>query len=279
MPDPNFSESQLQQAVNTAFIRYVFETHGVWVFGNVPSLIDEFDLGWDSAFYFPWLRQSLPHPDPNHEGCNFFIQYKLSSKRISAGAKEWHHWHTAYFRFKIPHSTQDSTGRYVDDYHQWDRLKDLANQKYPTFYATNSTLSKNDLRYASQAGTLLDDIPLLDIRRVVSLHKHVTFTPTSASFLLHSEKEELSKTNFITTIEKFSEERTMPLNKASDSLLRVLENIGGNDDVWNRDLNKIQQAADNYFPRRIQPWIVQLLLASFVRKHLGAEMLWLPKNG
>ena len=276
MRDPNFSESQLQQAVNTAFIRYVFEKHGIWVWGNVPSLIDEFDLGWDSAFYFPWLPH-LPHPD--HEGSNFFIQYKLSGELTSAGAKEWLHWNTAYFRFKIPHSTKDSTGSFVDDYHQWDRLKDLANQNYPTFYATNSTLSKDDMRNASKAGTLLDDIPLLDVRGVVSLHKHVTFTPTSTSFLLHSEKEESSKASFAATIEKLSEERTTSLNKASDSLLRFLKEIGGNDEVWNSDLIKIRQAADNQAPRRIQAWVVQILLASFVRKHLGAEMLWLPKNG
>jgi hypothetical protein len=138
MRDPNFSESQLQQAVNTAFIRYVLEKHGIWVFANIPSLIDEFDLGWDSAFHFPWL----PHlPQPDHQGSNFFIQYKLSGELTSPGAKEWQHWNSAYFRFKIPHSTKDSTGSFVDDYHQWDRLKELANQNYPTFYATNSTLT------------------------------------------------------------------------------------------------------------------------------------------
>lgn len=56
MREPNFSESQLQQATNTAFIQRL---------------------------------------------C------------------------TQYFRFKIPHSTRDSSGQFIDDYHQWERLKAL----------------------------------------------------------------------------------------------------------------------------------------------------------
>lgn len=276
MRDPNFSESQLQQAVNTAYIRHVFEKHGIWVFANVPSLIAEFDLGWDSAFHFPWYPH-IPHPD--HEGCNFFIQYKLSGELTSAGAKEWQYWNSEYFRFKIPHSTKDSSGNFIDDYHQWDRLKDLANQNYPTFYATNSTLSKDTLRAASQAGTLLDDIPLLDVRGVGSLHKHVTFTSSSAFFLLHSEKEESPKISFATAIKKISESKTMSLNVASENLLRSLSEIGSNDEGWNSDLMKIRQVSDNQAPRSIQSWMAQTLLSSFVRKHLGTEMLWLPKNG
>ena len=79
MGEPNFSESQLQQAVNTAYIRHVYEQSGQWIFVNVPSLIDEFDLGWDSGSYFPWYPQ-MPHHD--HEGCNFLFStnYLLSGQ-------------------------------------------------------------------------------------------------------------------------------------------------------------------------------------------------------
>lgn len=276
MREPNFSESQLQQAVNTAYIRHALEQHGEWVFANVPSLIDEFDLGWDSAFHFPWYPH-VPHLD--HEGCNFFIQYKLSGELTSAGAKEWQHWNSEYFRFKIPHSTKDTAGKFVDDYHQWDRLKDLANQNYPTFYATNATLSKDDLRNASKAGTLLNDIPLLDVRGVAGLHKHVTFTSSSTFFLLHSEIEKSSRVSFATAIEKLSGSKTASLNASSEALLRSLKEIGGNDEGWNNDLLKISQASDNQAPRHFQAWITQALLSSFVRKHLGTEMLWLPKKG
>ncbi len=276
MREPNFSESQLQQAVNTAYIRNVFEQRKVWVFANVPSLIDEFDLGWDSAFYFPW-NPHLPHPD--HEGCNFFIQYKLSGELTSAGAKEWKHWSAPYYRFKIPHSTKDAFGEFVDDYHQWDRLVDLADQGYPTFYATNATLSKEKLRNASTAGTLLDKIPLLDVRGIATRHKHVTFTPSSAFFLLHSEKEEAPKANFATIIERLSEHKTESLKPSLEALLRSLKEIGGNDESWHNDLQRISQATEIEAPPPFQTWIKHALIASFVRKHVGAEMFWLPKRG
>lgn len=275
MREPNFSESQLQQAINSAYIRHIFDTQGDWVFANVPSLFDEFDLGWDSAFHFPWIAHP---PNPDHEGCNFFIQYKLSGELTSAGAKEWLHWGTEYFRFKIPHCTKDASGKFVDDYHQWDRLKDLANQGYPTYYATNSTLSKDDLRTASKAGTLLADTPLLDVRGVANLHKHVTFTPSSGFFLLHSEKEESPKTSFASALETLLEVRTTSLEESTRLLLSVLKKIGSNDEEWNSDLSRIGQLIDSQAPRRRQVWKMHLLLALFVSKHLGAEMLWFPDN-
>ena len=275
MREANFSESQLQQAVNTAYIRHVYETHGVWVFANVPSLIDEFDLGWDSAFHFPWFP--CP-PLPDHEGCNFFIQYKLSGELASAGAKEWKHWKTKYFRFKIPYSTKDSFGKFVDDYHQWDRLKELSNEGYPTFYATNSTLNKDDLRCASREGTLLNDVPLLDVREVDSLHKYVTFTSTSTFFLMHSDKEESNRLRFSTAIEKLSGNETAYIEEATKSHLRSLMDIGSNDEGWTTDLKKIRQLRDNQAHRAFRDWITQGLLCSFLRKHLGAELLWLPKT-
>lgn len=276
MREPNFSESQLQQAVNTAYIRHVFETHKVWVFANVPSLFDEFELGWDSAFYFPWYKQA---PLADHEGCNFFLQYKLSFELTSAGAREWPHWNTEYFRFKIPHSTKNAAGKFLDDYHQWDRLKDLANQNYPTYYATNTTLSKDVLRSSSKAGTLLDNIALLDIRKVANQHKHVTFIPSSKFFLLHSEVEESEKMTFASVIASLSEQEKRPMEQSSLAILEALKNIGLDEEGWNSDLAKISQMRSVQTPRPLQAIITQSLISSFVRKHLGAQMLWLPTNG
>jgi len=276
MRDPNFSESQLQQAVNTAYIRQIFETYGQWVFANVPSLFDEFDLGWDTAFYFPWL----PYPPADdHEGCNFFLQYKLSGQLTSAGAKEWPFWRSEYFRFKIPHSTRDAHGTFVDNYHQWDRLKELADLNYPTFYATNSTLSKDELRNESNAGTLLNTIPLLDVRLVVNLHKLVTFKPDSPHFLLHSEKEEVKKIIFADAIERLADSPAERPEESNKKLLQVLGEIGGKDESWQIDISKIRQLEYGPFPTQLRPWIMRSMISSFIRKHIGANMLWLPKNG
>ena len=75
MTNPNFSESQLQQLVNTEITMHLFSKEGKIYIPNIVSLIQENRLGWDTAFYFPWLT---PPPNPNHRGYNFFIQYKLS---------------------------------------------------------------------------------------------------------------------------------------------------------------------------------------------------------
>lgn len=276
MREPNFSESQLQQAANTSFIRRVFEHHGSWAFAHVPSLIAEFDLGWDTAFHLPWL----PHmPSADNEGCNFFLQYKLSGELTSPGAKEWSQWGVKYFRFKIPHSTCDASGSFVDDYHQWDRLKVLGSKNYPTFYATNSTLHKVELQSALEAGNLLDLVPLLDVRTVTAVHKHVTFTPSSKVFALHSEKEEVKKLSFAGTLGLLAEGQQSSLRASTEKLLSTLKEMEENDEEWNRDLARIGSTIDQALPRRIQAWVKHALLASFVRKHVGAELLWLPKGG
>lgn len=276
MRDPNFSESQLQQAVNTAYMRYIYETRGQWVFAHVPSLFDEFELGWDSAFYFPWIHHPLVD---DHEGCNFFIQYKLSGQLTSSGAKQWEFWNSEYFRFKIPHSTRDANGTFIDDYHQWDRLKELADQNYPTFYATNATLSKNEIITESNAGSLLNSIPMLDVRSVANVHKLVTFTPDSSDFLMHSEKEEVKKHLFKNVEELFSEQPFERPSESNAKLLNILSRMSEKDESWHSDLSKINQITDAPIPSRLRPWIKRSMIASFVRKHIGANMLWLPKNG
>jgi hypothetical protein len=266
MKEPNFSESQLQQAANTAFIRRVFEHHGYWPFAHVPSLFAEFELGWDTGFYFPWL----PHmPSAIDEGCNLFLQYKLSIELTSSSAKEWSQWGVKYFRFKIPHST--------DDYHQWDSLKALANKNYPTFYATNSTLSKAELQNALEKGTLLNHVPLLDVRAVAGVHKHVTFTPDSKIFALHSEKEEVKKQSFTSVLDLLAEGKQSSIRDSNIQLQKTLREIGGNEENWSRDLERIDSTLNQTFPRDIQPWIKHTLLSSFLRKYVGVELLWLPK--
>jgi hypothetical protein len=276
MRDPNFSESQLQQAVNSAYMRHIFETKGQWVFVHVPSLFDEFDLGWDSAFYFPWLHHP---PENDHYGCNFFIQYKLSVQLTSAGAKQWGFWNAEYFRFKIPHSTRDANGTFIDDYHQWDRLNELADNDYPTFYATNSTLSKDELISESNAGTLLNTIPMLDVRSVASQHKLVTFTPSSAYFLMHSEKEKIKKHLFSNVTEILSSQSFERPRESNAKLLKILSGMEIENKNWHTDLSKIYQITDAPIPTRLRPWVKRSKIANFVLKHIGVNILWLPKNG
>ena len=275
MLEPDFSESQLQQAANTAFIRTVVQAQGTWPFAHILSLPDEFFHGWDTAYYLDWL----PHPPASdHAGCNFFIQYKLSNQYTSAGAAEWQCWKQDFLRFKIPHNKKDTSGKIVDDFHQWDRLKELAERGYPTYYATNATLKKSELDAAYVAGILLNDIPLLDVRTVQGIHKHVTFTPTSGTFKLHSELEDLPSTTFSAVIDSLQDQPQFSILESNKQLLLALKEMEQTDESWVRDIARIDQHSKQ-LPSRIAPWVKHHALQAFVKKHIGVNMLWRPQHG
>jgi hypothetical protein len=48
VPDPNVSESQLQNEVNTAYRLAAFGLHVTWIMARSPTLFAEFDFGWES---------------------------------------------------------------------------------------------------------------------------------------------------------------------------------------------------------------------------------------
>lgn len=277
MLEPNFSESQLQQAVNIAFVNSVSRRYGVTLlFPYVPSLVAEFDLGWDTAFSLPWL----PHPPlAEHDGCNFFIQYKLSGELTSTGAKEWPIWRGNYFRFTIPHHTRNAaSGSPSDDYHQWDCLKALAQKGYPTFYVTNSTLGKAQLRDGLEKENLLDSIPMLDVRKVVNRHKHVTFTPKSDYFLLHSEPERIPKVTLLKAIGSVPSDKNVPISQAMTEVIASLQEIGLGEEL-SYELRRIEVISDLAIPSWLRPSAKHVALRSVVRSFLGAEMLWVPRMG
>ena len=277
MSNPNFSESQLQQAVNSALIQKIHEVTGEFPFANVPSLFDEYELGWDSAFYFSWL----PHlPLSDHEGCNYFIQYKLSQLLTSRGAKEWKTWEDEYYRFKIPHSKRNySTKKFEDDYHQWEALKKLSENNYPTFYVTNSTLEKDALIKASKSGTLLDITPALDVRNIINQHKYVTFTNISSNFFMHSEIENVKKSSISQIFEY--DRQNLSLRDANRKLLSELKNMGGNNELFLYELNKITEKSSQNtdMPSHLMPYFKHSMISNFVHKYIGAKLMWVPVKG
>ena len=195
MIEPNFSESQLQQVINTEITMFCFSSffpNRCWWFNPIiRNLIEEGELGWDTAFYFPWLSIS-----PNKSGANFFIQYKLSKLIEGRRGNEWENWNNSYLRFQIPYTVKDkTTNRYSDDYSQFNALKKLANKGYTVIYATNHILERQKLFDLAINKKLISQIPCLDISAFNQLHKKVTFTETSNHFCLHSELDKTKKTN------------------------------------------------------------------------------------
>ncbi|MFA5850960.1 MAG: hypothetical protein WC833_13900 [Bacteroidales bacterium] len=188
MIETNYSESQLQQLINTEITFRVFRGRGVFSVPIVIDLVEEFGLGWDTAFYFPWLH--FP-PHAGHRGGNFFIQYKLSDEIEGRNGKHYKDWKESYLRFFIPHKKGSNL-----DYHQYDRLKEIANAGYPVYYATNQVMTFNDLKALAEQMNLLDKTPFLNINYISQYHKEVTFTRNSTHFLLHSEIEKSNKTSW-----------------------------------------------------------------------------------
>jgi hypothetical protein len=203
----------------------------------------------------------------------------LSNQYTSPGAGQWECWGREYFRFKIPHNTQNKHGKYIDDYHQWHRLKELADKKFPTFYATNATLELDQLTGAYAEGALLNDVLLLDVRAVKSLHKFVSFAPYSANFMLHSEVEEVPAIPFEKALKSLAKEPQVPIGEANERLLSVLRDMSQKDESWMRDLESMSEYFAALGSIEFLPWVKHLTLRGFLKKHLGVNMQWLPQNG
>ena len=189
MIEPNFGEIQLQQCINTEFTLWALQEHKVFASAAVPTLHDEALLGWDSGFFFPWLPYG---PLSSHMGCNFFLQYKLSTLIEGPRGKQYADWGTPYMRFQIPHETKDN-GHHLTDFHQYDALRDLARNNCKVYYATNQVTTRNELFALAGSQNLIANTPFLDVHDVTESHFYVTFTASSAHFLLHSDAKEVRR--------------------------------------------------------------------------------------
>jgi hypothetical protein len=280
MAKANFAENQLQQEVTFSIYKYFQEKFNVDIDIIIPSLSDEVNLGWDSGFLHPYSNQPA-----YQEGCNLFIQYKISEKLTTSRAAEWSEWGTEYFRFKIPHGKSD--------YHQWELLKKIADKNYPVFYVTNSVLDRYKLFEMRRNGCLLEHSPTLDIR-LINKHKHVTFTDCSSDFKLHSFVEISRKSNTMEKLDaivdlgdsyslpSFMEKIHEAIHEAIHEYMNLIPyesyNYSDNDflvrkyDVIRMYLIRIQECIEN------ENYIYgYYLLNVFVKKFIGAQMFWIPK--
>jgi hypothetical protein len=275
MISPNFSESQLQQVVNSAIASFTFHRCHNLPFPFIPSLVREYDLGWDTAFHIPFFAYAS---DPEQHGCNLFIQYKLSSQLSSRGAKEWAQWGEPFMRFKIPYKTRDKAGARVDDFHQWDRLKELASRGYGVFYATNTTMSREDLIVSYHCfQSLLKYVVFLDVAAVASRHESVTFTLSSDVFKLHSRVESSPLFRFDSLVSSVKLGKgASSIHDASQNLLNSLREMSSEDTLWQDELKRIDGVSRLFGADDLGDALVLGGLKSFIKKHLGAEMLWVP---
>lgn len=273
MIEPNFSESQLQQLINTEITMRLFSYKNQIYNPIIINLIEEFDLGWDTAFYFPWLLKS---PNIKHRGCNFFIQYKLS-KLIERCKGDYKQWGCSYLRFQIPYPTKNKeTKEYFDDYHQFDCLKDLATKGYYVYYATNHVVYERDLFEMSKKQELLDKIPFLDVSNINGHHKKVSFTQNSSYFLLHSEPKKIDNTKWGQIMGNIKQEQDKGTSLSDDveflekfilnfeKILHVPKNTG-----FDKDMEKIRFTNIPEFNKLI---IKAIIVSKYLKQYLN--IIW-----
>lgn len=188
MLEPDFGESQFQQLFNDGLIRRL------QIFGLqpiIPTLRQERDLGWDTGLNIPGLQV----PDPSQKNCNLFLQYKLSKEIKGRSGGQWHHWQQPYFKFEIVKwKNAGHPGGNYPDFHQYRALKQLADNGYLTFYVPNNTLDLEELLDWANNNTIVDNNPVLDIRKITHEHLVVTFLKDSDYYFLDSNPEKTSKT-------------------------------------------------------------------------------------
>jgi hypothetical protein len=222
MRDPNFGEGQLQQAVNSAIRREVFGVGGSVFTSNMPTLRQETDLGWDTGVYFPWFSYSSL---TEHDGRNFFIQYKLSNLLTSSGASQYRSWRSPYMRFRIPYNDKCK-----NDYSQFRRLRLLADKGHPTYYATNSVVELKELERLEQGGELLAKTPFLDVRHIAAPSVYATFTKNSSEFALHDNEQRCELLPWSTIESKLQGAPMYSLAESNENLLNKLAELGQDND-------------------------------------------------
>lgn len=236
----------------------------------IVNLIQEYELSWDTAFYFPWL---LVPPNPKNRHCNFFIQYKISELIEGHRGNEWINWRNPYLRFQIPYSIKDKINNHIfDDYHQFNGLKKLANQGYYVFYATNHVVYSDELLDIATNQQLLDELPFLDVSKINGRHKKVTFDQNCSYFLLHSEpiETEIDRwSNIFNTIKESNKTSFFEDIEFLKNYLVVFENklMITNEGGFGFEISRIENIEDNNIKMVIEALIISKYLKIYLNIH------------
>jgi len=260
---PDFGECQLQSMVNIEMVRHAIEHHHHYVVPMIPTLVAEYHLGWDTGFLMPY---ELMPPSSSNQGCNLFIQYKLSEIVEGVRGGEYEHWQQEYFRFQLPH--YDSEDKEYD-YHQLHALQNLSQCGYSTYYATNHSVELNTLVGHARQGVLLDRIPFLDVADIDNDHFYCTFTQDSSHFVLCSEIEEAKRKQFTQELE-----RIKPTSLLED--VKVLKNLL-KEHLSNAILEAFMQELESYtdkdLPNELRDYRSFAIMVRYLRIGLNIHLL------
>jgi len=273
---PNFSESQLQAMVNLelSLIAAGGNPALVWkYFPRLPSTVQEALLGWDSAFFFPWVP--LP-PHPHQLGCNFFIQYKLAERIASPRGREYRSWKAPYLRFRIPYDSKDDHGTYFIDYSQFDLVKDISEGGYPTYYVTNPVTDYGNLSALADSQNLRSEAPFFSVGEIPGHHEILSFTRTSTHGLLHSEPKRLASQR---ADEVLSRVRETSRQRPGDLVPRLSRMVmAARERVRFKELPDLEQELQQLseVPENLRLLASALVTRQYLRKYWDVQWLTLP---
>jgi len=189
-----FGEQQLRDCVNFCLIEYAQSILNSSVVPNSPTPCEEKTLGWDTAFFLPWLGPC----QAGKYACNLFIQYKVSHPYTGKWGQFGKDWGKQdYYMFNLA-----KVRRGVPEFQQIQNLTGLEAHGFTVVYVTNHISGLSDLFNLYGQRQLLDKLPALKVKRNIGLHVHATFTQASKHFYLHSDLVEETKTCIMSAIKQ-----------------------------------------------------------------------------
>ena len=265
MSKPNFGEIQLQSCFNQAIFSY-YQKQGQYLNPVIPTLAQEASVFYDTAFAI----DDFPYPKiDDQEGCNLFIQYKLSQSISKKTNPLYGHWGKTFFRFQFPHSKLDeATG--ILDYHQFNGLRELADKGCAVFYFTNDVVTREALFHDTASGILLERAPILDVSEITQRHKFATFAFDSDHFCLHSDPIKVRRINF-KKVDHILREKRNDLGEDNKILFSVLREVGGTSGFADMFIDRYHELQDGPAKnRRVKKF---LLLRAAFRTLLGIDIV------
>lgn len=170
--------------------------------------------------------------------------------------------------YSILHKNLTNKSRTLD-YQQFNRLKDIANQGYEVYYATNHIIYFNELLQSATSNTLLNEIPFLNIANVDNGHISVSFTKNSQYFVLCSEPKHIDFLKWKQIISLIIEKKKTSISEDVNKLEDVILLFEKDNDVskfngFQADIEKLSAVSDN-----MRLTVKAVIVSQYLRKYFN----------
>ena len=174
----------------------------------------------------------------------------------------------------------------MNDFHQWERLKEIAAAGVPTCYATNTMLEESELRRLFESGELLNRVVLLDVAPIKRKHVHASFADPYTKFMLHSVPEEANLLTFTGLINNLSSATYRSYEEGIAELTSIAVRLSEGDEPATdapsieEELANFQQFFITYTGPRVSglPQLKRAILEAFFVRRFSLMPYWFPAH-